>query len=392
MVLATIAADHVLLEKLEQSYAHTEQIIAGIAGNGDSGDGLLQFLKETPNEAWMVKGQQHMAAHGYDMQTQTIWDKKYRSAKKQILAVSAALDALLLLALFFLYILFQKQDKDRIFTLENILCQLQSPDALEPDFSSFGIEDVLTDRLHSLWEQIQTDHKRMFQEKEDTKSLVTDISHQLKTPVAALKTSLELLATEEMTEAEHQEFLENCLGQIDGLENLTKTLVDISRMEKGLIQIQTQPAAIQTTILFAVSRLYEKAAEKHITIEMQKNNCSETVLVMHDPKWTAEVFVNLLDNAIKYSHEHTTITVNAEELPTYFRVSVEDNGIGIPKAERHKIFKRFYRGEAVAHLEGSGVGLYLAREIIERQNGSIFVRSKSGRQTGSIFSVQLPKA
>ncbi len=101
---------------------------------------------------------------------------------------------------------------------------------------------------------------------------------------------------------------------------------------------------------------------------------------------------NLLDNAIKYSGEHSKILMRTEEMASYVRISVEDYGIGIPKEERHQIFKRFYRGKLVSHLEGSGVGLYLAREIMEKQNGTIFVLSRPGKQKGSIFSVQLPKA
>ena len=255
-----------------------------------------------------------------------------------------------------------------------------------------SIDSILKDRLLALQKQIEFDRHKMWQEKESTKVLVTDISHQLKTPVAALKTSLEILSGEELGETERKEFLVNCIHQLDCLENLTEALIGISRMEKGVIQIQAVYAPVKDAILSAVNRLYEKAASKQISIELCDNNCAETVNVLHDKKWTAEALANLLDNAIKYSGEHSKILMRTEEMASYVRISVEDYGIGIPKEERHQIFKRFYRGKLVSHLEGSGVGLYLAREIMEKQNGTIFVLSRPGKQKGSIFSVQLPKA
>lgn len=220
---------------------------------------------------------------------------------------------------------------------------------------------------------------------------MTDISHQLKTPVAALKTSMELLASEDLTQEEEDEFYENCLYQLNGLENLTKALVNVSRMEKGMIELHMEPCDLNETILDAVNRLYGKAAAKGILIEMSEDSPKYPVIVRQDRKWTTETLVNLIDNAIKYSGADTKICIHVECLTNFVRIDVEDEGIGIPKSEYHKIFKRFYRGKAVSMVEGSGIGLYLAREIMERQSGAVFVRSKPSGKRGCIFSIQLPK-
>lgn len=285
----------------------------------------------------------------------------------------------------------QEKEKRQILEIEKALRQLQTTDCGSFSFSQEEPESVLRDRLYSLQEQIRMDHAKLQEEKESTKAFVTDISHQLKTPVAALKTNLELLSSEEMTRMQQQKFLQRCTSQLEGLENLTKALVNVSRMETGMIQIQIKPAEIEETILAAVSRIYEKAAEKQISIEMSPDSVQKSVIIPHDQKWTAEVLINLLDNAIKYSPVGTRIVIKTESLMTYFRIDIQDEGIGVPKSECHKIFRRFYRSESVKDIEGSGVGLYLAREIMEKQNGSVFVHSGQNRK-GSVFSIQLPKA
>lgn len=111
---------------------------------------------------------------------------------------------------------------------------------------------------------------------------------------------------------------------------------------------------------------------------------------LHDHKWTVEALVNILDNALKYSPSGTVVNIYVSCLVNHVLIQVEDEGIGIPEGELHEIFKRFYRGSNTKSLvkEGAGVGLYLARTIIEQQGGSIAAKRKNGR--GSIFQVMLP--
>lgn len=390
LIAATLSADIWILSELKSSYANTELIISGIAGNGESGDSLLQWQKELPSPSWLLSGEQAMASHGYDTQTKTVWDKTYDSVKYKVLLFSAAIDIILLIPLYLLYHLIQKQISLQAAELEKTLQQIQNTDSVKPVFSSELLNEKLKDRISSLWEQIQTDHNRLNQEKEETKALVTDISHQLKTPVAVLKTTIELLNTEKMTKSERQEFLTHCLSQVEGLENLTKALVNVSRLEKGMVQLSIEASAIDDTILTAVNRIYEKASQKCISIELLKNPPLDKVIIPHDKKWTAEVFINLLDNAIKYSEWGSHIQISIEPLTTYIRINFQDEGIGIPKSEYHKIFQRFYRLDSVKTIEGSGVGLYLSRKIIERQNGTIYVRARTDGKCGSIFSIQIP--
>ena len=176
------------------------------------------------------------------------------------------------------------------------------------------------------------------------------------------------------------------------LGSLVTSMVDISRMEKGMIRIEKKPADLLATIRSAVSRVWEKAEDKGITIEFENENetggAITTCMLRHDPRWTSEALSNLLDNAVKYSPAQSKIRLRLIFLTMYLKIEVEDEGIGVPKDEYQRIFQRFYRGRAVRDVEGSGVGLYLAREMFERQGGGLVVRARHGG--GSIFVAQLP--
>ena len=228
-------------------------------------------------------------------------------------------------------------------------------------------------------------------ERDNTKTLVTDISHQLKTPISALKSCFSMCMEAE-TEAERNDFLERCALQMNRLESLVTALVNISRLETSLITLYPEETLLSDILMNAVNTIYEKALQKNITIELDDSNGEDaaSLSLLLDKKWTTEAIANILDNAVKYSPAGSTIALHLRQFYSYVRIEIEDEGIGIPKTEYNQIFKRFYRGSdpAVKQSEGSGVGLYLSRRIIEEQNGTLMV--KSAVKQGSIFVVQLP--
>lgn len=252
-----------------------------------------------------------------------------------------------------------------------------------------GMKSRLFSRLNSLGKRLEVQEGKIQDEKEATKSLVTDISHQLKTPVASLKMCLELLQGEELTKKEQKEFLDQAVGQTDRLDSLTKALVNISRMETGMISVKKTQAPIMDTIAQAVSSVYVKAQEKNIEIEVTKDSREiNRMMIPHDPHWTREAIANVLENAVKYSGRDTCIQIRMMRLTSFLRIDIEDQGIRIDRREYTRIFQRFYRGSSpqVKEADGSGVGLYLTRSILEAQGGSVSV--SSGKQ-GNIFTINL---
>lgn len=258
----------------------------------------------------------------------------------------------------------------------------------DKNYMKTGIHSQITEQLERMGNAFGTLRGRLMDEKENTKALVTDISHQLKTPVAALSMSFELMADSETTEEEKEEFARRGAGEVKKLKYLTETLTNLSRLEADMIQIHPKDTRIKETIVRAVNSVYLKAGKKNIELEMTD---FKDLTLPHDPRWTAEAFTNVLDNAVKYSPENTKIQIRVEPQISYVFIEIEDEGIGIAKEERQNIFKRFYRGSRpeVEACEGAGVGLYLVRQILEEQGGS--VRAVPAKSGGTIFQMTLPK-
>lgn len=222
--------------------------------------------------------------------------------------------------------------------------------------------------------------EKLEREEQETKRLVTDISHQLKTPLAALKMSRELLHSTDLTEEERREFSEKEDKEIKRLETLLHSFMELTRLETNMIQIRPKRESMQEVLAAAVGNVYMKAWQKSIDISVEEFT---DMSVNCDAKWTAEAIANVLDNGVKYAPEGSRITLRVSLLSTCAMIEIEDEGPGILREEAPRIFQRFYRGEQAQKEEGSGVGLYLTRKILEEQGGTICV--KPGREKGSCF-------
>lgn len=288
----------------------------------------------------------------------------------------------------------EKQSQDIVAELEKIRAGeygqiISELDAYMEDQSWKRILDEL-DSLGSYVDMIRSQAHR---EKEETKSLVTDLSHQLKTPVAALSSCFDILKNPDLSEKERMEFQDRMEQQLHSLEQLIAALINISRMETGMIELQPEKGRIFDTILDAVNRIWIKAQQKDIEIQMEAGDEIEDLRIRHDRKWLSEALINILDNAVKYSPPGTMVTLRAFRMTSFLRIEIQDQGIGIPKEIYHKVFQRFFRGKQpeVQNAEGAGVGLYLARRIIEGHHGTISLDTwRMKKEKGTVFVVQIP--
>lgn len=250
-------------------------------------------------------------------------------------------------------------------------------------------EDTLTARLqHQLLKlrNILTAQNQMLaQEKEHIKTLISDISHQIKTPVAAANTFAQLLDDKELSDEERSECIATLQISLEKLTFLTNSLIKMSRLESGIISLKPERNSLNSIVLQAVKTVYGKARGKNITITFDGEQDFEAIL---DFNWTAEAITNVLDNAVKYTPSGGLIDLKITEYPSYLRLDIADNGVGIPEEEQAKIFGRFYRGKQSAGIDGVGIGLYLTRDIVNKQNGYIKVSSD---ENGSTFSLFLKK-
>ena len=250
-------------------------------------------------------------------------------------------------------------------------------------------EDTLTARLqHQLLKlrNILTAQNQMLaQEKEQIKTLISDISHQIKTPIAAANTFAELLDDGELSAEERTEYITTLQMSLGKLTFLTNSLIKMSRLESGIISLKSEKNSLNEIVLQAVKTVYAKAKEKGILITFECDQAFEAVL---DFNWTAEAISNVIDNAVKYTPQGGFVRLQITEYPSFLRLDISDNGVGIPEEEQAKIFGRFYRGKQSVGTDGVGIGLYLTREIINKQNGYMKVSSD---ENGSTFSMFLKK-
>lgn len=392
LLLLVLGLDVFLIRMEREHYWEKMSILVQMAEAKGDMDTAAELLKE--NRAGDLEGS-ILASYGYSLESGNHYQSVYQRNVRGILAVSGLAYALIL------GILFLERKKERRDWLETVneLAEIvsrfrQGDYTLHRSGISEGNGSLLME-LESLGNALDIREEENRSEKEGVKSLVTDISHQLKTPVAALKAGLEILKQPDLSEEEREEFLGRCHQQVRGLELLLSSLISISRMESGMIEIRLEEANIFETIVNAVNRVYVKAEEKGIDIVLEAQEELQNLSVPHDKKWLCEALINLLENAVKYSPGGTQITIRMLPGIHFLRVEIEDEGIGIPKSEYHKIFQRFYRGQSksVKEQEGSGVGLYLAREIIDRHQGTIAVHAREkfqGGEGGSVFVMQLP--
>lgn len=222
------------------------------------------------------------------------------------------------------------------------------------------------------------------EEKDRIKTLIADISHQTKTPISNLLLYSELLKEKEMSD-EASEYVEALYGQTEKLKFLIDSLVKLSRLENGILVLNSRQDDI-SVLLDRLEKTYSsKAAEKGLTLTVQWS--ADSPMAVFDGKWTEEALGNIVDNAIKYTQAGgIDISFSASEM--FLRIDIKDTGIGIAEEELPKIFGRFYRSAEVSREQGVGIGLYLAREILAAEGGYIKVSSKPDK--GSVFSVFLP--
>lgn len=269
--------------------------------------------------------------------------------------------------------------------LEKSLDDIASGRSLEP---ADEYEETLWGKVYEKLRRVDRIYRqkeeRLQKEKNRMRELISDISHQTRTPIANLKLYQEFLGDEALTE-KGREFLDRMEGQTEKLDFLLQSMVKMSRLETGVIGIQSREEELFHTIAQAVAAIVPKAEKKQIRLFV---DCDRKIRLRYDRKWTEEAIFNILDNGVKYTEPGGTIRVTVTVQEIFTKISIRDTGKGIAQERQAEIFNRFYREPEVHDREGIGIGLYLARQIIELQKGYIEVHSQVGE--GADFRIYLP--
>ena len=261
-------------------------------------------------------------------------------------------------------------------------------DALEGGEGAYAYDEsmdsAIADRLNKLLRSSSMGKERAYQDRHRIKSLISDISHQIRTPLSNIMLYTGLLQ-EKKLDGQSRMLADQIQGQAEKLDFFMKELIRSSYMETDMIVVSPRTAPVGELVDRACQAVEAEALKKGILIRQPE---TDRIICKFDMKWTLEAVRNILENALKYSPEGSEVQIEIAPNEAFTCISIQDEGIGIREEEQGLVFERFYRSRDVKKEPGMGIGLYLAREIISRQGGYIEARSEYAK--GTCFCIYLP--
>lgn len=239
---------------------------------------------------------------------------------------------------------------------------------------------LVESKLKRLIERSLLSKEAQKEQKELIQRLISDIAHQTLTPVSNLKLYSELLKEKYMDD----EMMDAVFEETEKLNFLISALIKVSRLENGIVSVNPVEIPVEPLLNHVAGTFVNKAKEKNIKLIVTDSDEK----AVYDLKWTIEALSNIVDNAVKYTKEGGQVRISCQKYSFFVRIDISDTGIGIAEEEIPKIFQRFYRSFEVSNEPGVGIGLYLARYIVELEGGYIKVLSEKGK--GSVFSIFIP--
>jgi len=222
--------------------------------------------------------------------------------------------------------------------------------------------------------------------REFLKDTISDISHQLKTPLAALRMYTEIIQNEETRNPVVNDFTSKIEREIARMESLVQDLLKLAKLDAGAIDLEKSTHSLRDFLEEVIERFRTRCEleNKRITLD-----CDERIAMDFDGKWLLEAISNIIKNALDHTEAHDLIQIRCSETPLLVQISIEDSGTGIHPEDIHHIFKRFYRSRFSKDKQGVGIGLTLAKTIIEKHGGTVTVESELGK--GTAFHLAFPK-
>lgn len=256
-----------------------------------------------------------------------------------------------------------------------------------PGNTEEGDMGFLISQFNTMTERLSDNVQALKEEKLFLKRLITDISHQLKTPLASLIMFNDILKTDAtISEPERINFVNESKNQLDRMEWLIKNMLKMAKLEAGVVEFNKEPVPIIDTLKTSINGLKFIAEERNIVLAIDGD---ENIVVKHDRRWTAEALSNIIKNCIEHSKPGGKIEIRWEENSVFVQIEIKDSGAGIPKEELPKIFDRFHKGPDSSNPTNVGIGLYITKTVIEGQGGSIYAFSEPSK--GTRFVIKLMK-
>lgn len=311
--------------------------------------------------------------------------EELESLRKNVIFKTLIVNVIFVLILLFIYLYFKRKENFKIKELQDYFNHILRGDYSidireysESDFSS------LKNDIYKVTNLLKEKEKYSSDELIYLESVLSDISHQLKTPLTSMYVINDILESDEIDSKKKKEMFQKNRKQLERIEWLVTSLLKLSRIDSGMVHMQKQRVTLSSLITQAVLPLQIPIELKEQKIIVQGN---PNVVLWIDEKWTIEALVNILKNAYEHTPVSGTITISYSDNPMYTEILIKDTGEGISSRDLPHIFERFYHGNT--NKESIGIGLNMAKSIVEAQNGYIKVESKKGK--GTTFIVQFYK-
>lgn len=256
---------------------------------------------------------------------------------------------------------------------------------LQIDLNSEGILSILKNEIYTTTIMLREKAEKELVDKQNLKDSLTNISHQLKTPLTSISLLVDNLCDEDVPASLQKEFLGDIKTQIDSINYLIIVLLKLSRFDANVITFKEEKINVKNLCIDVLKHIDALRDVKNITIHI---NGSSNVTFTGDYKWEFEALSNILKNCLEYTSENKNIYVSFKETNMFTEIIIQDEGKGMNKEEKRRIFERFYKGENSSN-NNFGIGMSLAREIINKDNGKIKVDSTPG--IGSTFKIRYYK-
>ena len=285
----------------------------------------------------------------------------------------------LALSIILLYLKHEKVQNKEIKKIARCIEEINKKNySINIDENSEDELSILKNELYKITIMLKEDAENSKKDKLKLKDSLSDISHQLKTPLTSINIMLDnILDNPEMDSNTKEKFIQNIKREITNISSLVGEILKLSKFDASVIKFEEQQVFIDDIVKSAISNVEMMAELKNINIEV---NNQDNIKLVCDAKWQIEAITNILKNCIEHSKDDSTITIDIDSNKIYKQITIKDNGEGIDEKDLPHIFERFYKGKN-SSKDSVGIGLALAKTIIEKDNGSIKVDSEKGKQT-----------
>lgn len=321
--------------------------------------------------------------YGYDIKLDSLID--INDQRRQMVSmIKNLLFLLLFVILFWLFFHYLKRNDKEIYKIvkcvENINHQIYN---LDLDESSEDQLSILKNEIYKTTIMLKEQAENSLKDKLDLKKSLEDISHQLKTPLTSIRIMLEnIMDDPEMDLATREYFLQQIKREIMNIDFLVQSILKLSKLEANTIQFIRQKVSVQKILEEVVQNVSNLCDLKNVNI-IVKNECKKEINC--DIRWQVEALTNILKNGVEYSKPDDKVMIECEDNNLYVQIKIIDFGKGMNHQDTLNIFKRFYKGKG-AKEDSVGIGLALAKTMIENDNGRITVESKEGK--GTTFKIK----